>query len=673
MNEKLDHFSTNFETAEQAFTALTEQTILRSLVRKYESPMGFFAAIKDAFYEEGEFSKSKTAILAISLIAGGFAGGFYWAPGADGAKALLNIFKQITGIDLPDTVLNIFTPAMQIVGTGENFALTAYSTQEMLNNSDFAARAKVIFGGARDAKTFLNYQDQSKREIIKNWGGKIFDHFTTLASVIPILTLTQNKFLAILSALGAYGPNYMGVSGTSLISKKEHPARRVEIDYLNQQLKEFLYLSFEEQQAILTGLEEIYTDEIIDEETRYKKIYTRLLNLSKPINNPKEAPSSILLNDLSDRFDQLISKIAIQEEPIRSSKKEYAAKGIATMSGIGGFGYVLITGFDIAEQLGKNTSSDPNNPQYQPTPTSITEGVTLALLSLLPFIGLGYNAGKSVGNAMFSDDVSLAKLYFPKLRNALKAFISVINGLLLAGGTNIKVNNEYFPKLFDLIKIAGAFTEYLNIALALIGGASASIVNGYYTFLLIDDLLLYFALRCGNEDVKRLFNFVLETRKLYGVLSSMTEENYLELLAWKMQVNLLSANEVNTISFGQSANSNRPQASILGEETEKRTQAYTDLSQLLHAIFDARLSESEYIKLQRDLNKEHKIVKDKFYTSVPSFFDKEKREWRAKNPGLRHRRCPTLFSSCKRNSNVEKPLLVEENGHGNYGTSLNGK
>lgn len=158
------------------------------------------------------------------------------------------------------------------------------------------------------------------------------------------------------------------------------------------------------------------------------------------------------------------------------------------------------------------------------------------------------------------------------------------------------------------------------------------LVNGYYMLNALDQVLIYFARRCANEDIQRLYSFVIEMREMHNVLLEITEDNYLKLLAWKMDADSSESN---------------------------------NLSHLMHSIFDERLNDREYARLQRDINIEKLIVRDRShlqlreYTVMKSYFDQYADDQKRLHPGLRRRlNCGFFPNKYESEQDVEAAMTV---------------
>jgi hypothetical protein len=320
-----------------------------------------------------------------------------------------------------------------------------------------------------------------------------------------------------------------------------------------------------------------------DDVDKHKKIFARMLNLARP------AQSAVA-----------VEPVKIQQAHPQSTTQQVLANALGVYITIGQINYSEATYSGISHLF-----SDTSSPQ------AITTGAIAALFSLLPNVGFGFYTGTKTANAVMTDNVPLAKLYMSKTREILKYTIDFIS--LFAGGTTMAVAMDASADYVTLTHMKETLSAILKVSQGLVAYTGGAIVDAYYTQRLCDEILIYLAQRCGDENTKRLFTFVLETRRLHKILWETNEENYLELLTWKMEGN-------------------------------------TELSDLMHIVFDNRMSDGQYNKTQQDLNKISKVMKDRIqlphYQVIPSFFAKEAEEMQQRHPGLRHRVCG-LFSRCK--------------------------
>jgi hypothetical protein len=170
-----------------------------------------------------------------------------------------------------------------------------------------------------------------------------------------------------------------------------------------------------------------------------------------------------------------------------------------------------------------------------------------------------------------------------------------------------------------LFGIKSALEDFIEMSFASVCFIGTGLVNGYYMLNTLDQILIYFAERCGNKEIQRLYSFVAEMRSMHIVLLEMNQDTYTNLLAWKMKVND-------------------------GERD--------DLSILLHAIFDERMSEKEYVELQADVNTSEQIIKNRSLITpskvIRSYFEVFADDQKRLHPGLHRRLNCTLFSHCRK-------------------------
>ena len=561
-----------FRNAVDAFKALMDESVIHALEQQYTPPMNLFAAALDAFVEDGAFSWGKTGKLAGAMAIGAFASIFVISPTKTATQTILKAIKDKTGMDL--SYKDIITKFCQAATTAESATLATFSGLCLIEN---------YLGYASKAETYLKYTEATCTEKSLNLGRKTFDLLCAAAANVPTFFFAKetNVYLAIFSAIANTSLSWLGVSSLPLTPAKVYPARRVELEYLNEQIETFLKLPFAQQNAIMDEIDGIRSLSDSDD-VRHKKIYARMMNLAKPLADSES--------------------IQIQEPERVSNARAAAGIALGLYVAAGQINYTESTYIGISG-LFSNSSSK----------WAITSGTIAAAFSLLPNVGFGYAAGSGAADAMLGDNVPLAKLFMSKTREVLKHTINFIS--MFAGGTAFTVSVAAAKEYAKIMHMKTTLKNILTITEGVVAYTGSSIICAYYTMRLCDEILIYLAQRCGDEQIKRLFVFVLETRRLHKALSDTNEENYLSLLKWKLEGN-------------------------------------TELSELFHCVFDNRLSEGEYNKVQQDVNTNGMMLKNRnnlpHYQLIPSFFAKERSQY----PGLRKRVCG-LFPCGNKETDIE--------------------
>lgn len=556
-----------YQSAEDAFKALLDESVMHALSKTYKPSMNILRASLDAFLDDDGFSWIKTAKLSASLAIGGLASVFVVNPTATATQTILKAVKDKTGIDLSyrDIILRI----CQAAATGESAAIATFSGLSLI---------EAYLGHSSKAETYLKYTEATCGEKTKNLGRKTFDLLCAAAANVPTFFFARptNLYLAILTAIANTSLSWLGVSSLPLTPSHIHPARRVELEYLNEQIEIFMRLPADRQNAIMDELDAIRAQNG-NEDEKYRRFYARLTSLAEPA---KTSPDTI----------------QVQQDHPETCGQKAAAFALGAYIAAGQVNYTEATYAGISGLFNDSSSA-----------TAITAGTAAAAFSLLPNIGFGYNAGSSAARTMMSDDVPLARLYLTKTREILKHTINFIS--LFAGGTAFTVSVDAAAEYASIMKMKDTLTDILKISEGFVGYTGSSIMCAYYTQRLCDEVMIFLSMRLGDERIKRLFTFVLEARRLHKSLAETNEENYLELLRWKME-------------------------------------GASELSNQLHCIFDSRLSDKEYAKVRADVNKTRTIMKDRaalpHYQLMPSFFDREAEEHQRRHPGLRRRVCSYL-------------------------------
>ena len=546
------------KNAVDAYKALINETVIHALSKDYSASMLVASAFIDAFCEESKFSWKRSAKLTGSLAIGAFASIYIVNTSTTASKAMQNAFQDVTGIDI--SYGEIITHIFQTISVSGSISLGTFCGMNLI---------ETYLGNTSDAEKFLKYQTATCGETSKKVGKKVFDLFCAMAASVPSFILAQPSGLplAILTAIANTSINWFGVSSLPIIPVHLHSAQRIEIAYLNEQLEEFLKLTTNEQNAILDEIDALRSGKIKDK--TYKNIYARLLNLAKPISTGTSTAAGI----------------TIQEEHDQSKSKKALAIALAAYINVSQLNFIEATYAGINRLFGDTTST-----------LAITTGVIAAAFSVLPNGGFGYTTGFGIANALTTNNIPLAKLYLTKTREAIKYTIDIL--ALFSSSTSLTLAMATNTDLVNLTGLTGTLKEGLTLLNCTIGYTTGAMVTAYYMQRLCDEILIYLSQRCADKNVRRLFTFVIETRRMIKILGETSEENYLEILRWKLTDN-------------------------------------TDLTILLPSIFANRMTSAQYHKTQTDVNTTSKVLKDR--SDLPAFrttksFVKETPEWQLKHP-----------------------------------------
>lgn len=557
--------SIEIETAPDAFKLIMNETVLFALSKDYTARMNILRAFGDAFCEGGEFSWARSGKLTGAIAIGALASIFVVNPSGAAANTLTDAFKQQTGIDI--SYGPIIARLFQVASTGGTVALATFSGLNLI---------ETYLGHTSNAEKFLKYEAATCGETSKKIGKKVFDLLCAIASSVPSFFFTQSTSvpLAVCTAVANTAINWLGVSSLPLTRSRIHPARRIELNYLNEQLEAFLKLPSKRQNKIIKGIQSLQKKQMNDLD--YKQLYARLLNLAKP-------DSTIAQDD---------DEIKIQEEASSSCPKKAFAIALGSYMTVTQLAFTEATYAGIS-RLFSDTSSAP----------AISSGAVAAAFSVLPNFGFGFFSGYHAANAITSSDMPFAKLYLSKTREALKYTIYIIS--LFAGGTAFTLAMSADADLTNLAGITDTLKSALDWFTGIVSYSTGVIITAYYALRLCDEILIFLAQRCADEETRRLFTFVLETRHMHKIISESSDENYLAILRWKLT-------------------------------------SCKELSSLLHCLFKDRLSEAEYNKVQADTNESRILLKD--WRTISDFettdsFVHETPEWQEQHSGLRRRKC----------------------------------
>lgn len=593
-----------YDNPQDAFKAFLEETVLSAVSQTYQPPMSVAKASLDMFQTEGKLDPKKIAMKVASLAIGISAALFYAIPAQNAGYAILQLINQYTGYSLPAG--EILPYLMEYTAAGENVFVNTLASNEMLNH--YLLKNSPAYD-------YLTNHEATRREKLENYGRNVLNLASAIAAATPNYFLIQSTSIpiAVVTATANVSLNWMGVSLLQLAPDHTHPARRVEIEYLRDQIKTFLKLPFEKQNEILDELADIEKNSIHDD-THFRKIYARMLNIAKPVTDEQTSTVTQVTTTV----------IQVQEYHSISAKQRIvpritAAAGCASEVSFAGAAYIGVS------QLFANTTS----------PQAYAAAVPSALLALLTAFGLGGGGGYQAGKDLVSDDVELAQLYNSKVRPILRFLIKAFSAF--SGGATFGTAYSVTTTLCEALNISDPATSILALAHAIFGHTGISVINSYYVSKLLDEILVEFALRCGDEKIKRLFKFVEEMRNVQGLLERMSEENYLELLKWKL-----------SIPHIPNDNDDKQEVVPGKKDRHKHEKPYRELSHLLMSVFDSRMSDKEYIKTQSSLKKLNFKLKDRtllpHYQLIPSFFVDEAKKVSDKNPSLRRRKCCGLFS-----------------------------
>lgn len=513
-----------YQHAYPAFKDFLDESIVAALKHEH-LPLGFLSAIKDGFYIDKKLSKKTIAILSASITIAVIAGYFYVNPSGSAADTIIGILKNNVDYDFPGS--DALRYLMQSTSTGENIFVSTYSAILM-----FQAYANK----PSKAVQFLHFHDATLPEKFRNFGRKIFDLICAACANIPTFLLTQKVSvpMAVLTALANMCLSWKGVSNFDF-RLTMLPVRRELIKYLDTQTNYFLTSTDEQKKIILDHLINITN------EKNHQKLFYYLLNLGEPV---------YVKNDNQTLY--------LQQPYSRPAYAYIVPTFTGAMGILAELSFISATAFYI--------------PQLFDDPSSIASMATTSALvafSLLPAFGFGGKGGFNAGLDATSRTPLLPHYGMPITHSLSQWGIRLLT--LFSGGATFAVahdTTESFAVAQQFSTLVKDVCKYIFAGTAYVGSA---IMNGYYTSCLLDEIKIYFGLRCGNQKTNQLFNFTLAVRQLQSLLKSMTDESLIDCLQNQMLI------------------------------SDTATDDDIALSNLLYGIFYHGLSEKEYQQFQKEI------------------------------------------------------------------------
>ena len=569
-----------FDDAAHAFKTLLEESVLASLRRRYDPAITAPQAVRDYFMQNGKLDKRKIMKKVASLGLGIAATLFYAIPAQQAGEIILKLIKDNTGYDLPGG--DSLSTFLQYDACIENLFINSYSANEMIDH---------YLGIKSEAIQYLTMHEATRAEKLQIYGRNILNLVCAIAASAPNYFLTQSAGILYASTTGiaAIGLNWMGVNNLELGPDSMHPAKRAELNYFHDQIETFIKLPFDEQNAILDELVLLDRHGHHDDH-HFKKIYARLLNIAKPAGSSE---------------DSLSSAVTLQEQHVASTAEKIIPKIT------GGAGFASEASFAGATFVGvQQLFNDPNSDG------AYTAAGISALLALLPAIGFGGGGGYRAGQHLVSNNKELAELYDNKVRPVLRFLIKSFSAF--SGGATFSTAYNISNTLLEALNITDPVKSIIAVSHAIYGHSGISTINSFYVCKMLDEIIVEFAKRCGNDKIQRLFNFVTEMREVENALEKMSEENFMELLKWKMTVTLVPKHD------NDKQEMEREPVEHKHQHHEKK---FKGLSDLLYALFDDRLTEKQFARTQDSLQKLNFQFRDRQhmpkYHLIPSFFKKE--------------------------------------------------
>ncbi len=467
--------------------------------------------------------KSNWGTLSVALFVGGLAAYFY-VPSAWNAGKLLAELLNVNS-ETGEVVMTIIKSFMVASGAGENLCLGAYSIKELIDHF-----GKYYWNLSDEEHHLINKANPTKKEIALRIGRIMFDAVFTIGSVIPAFFIGAtdgpfnagvNYLLAGLSSVANMPINWLSVQSIYLprdLTLYEQ-SKGIIANYLNQQINSFLQLDKSTISHKFTSILDKTKD--IEGEAKFFTVFFELLALSRDTSNItiNKINSDENNNNPDNRYEvtQTDDDIAInfkqpyvqyiQHAPIESTNRwlfKYLSLGVLLPSSMG---YVLDSLVGGTKAAGKGF------------------GYLSAFLTVVPFTGLSYLAGKKVGEDLMSGSTTLADHVAPNAPRRIGYFIGGFS--IFAGGTNAKANYENI--------ILQTNSKAASVISGIDGAVAAGVINGHFTNALKDDSYITYGKYFGSDDVRRLTNFVAEVRKISALIDKMTIKSFREICIYLYQ------------------------------------------------------------------------------------------------------------------------------------------
>lgn len=527
------------------------------LAKEAKPQMSFFVAVKDGIYQERKFSLKKLVKVLAALGVGVAASVFALAPSAKAPVTIAEIIKRLSGHDLGSMLIpSVFA---QTVGFTSGAVMSLNTALRMID--------AYFFAEISSEERHLILHQATCSEKFQQIGRGTFNALSALAASIPMFLLTMGTrqaheyVLATLTAMANTSVSWVGVAALSLSPNRVHPARKIEIQYLTRQIEEFIKLDVEAQSAIITRLK---AGAVTDIEARQRDFLCQLYSLA-----------SLSLQERGQ-----------QRQVLEKNEPRWLETNVPRMLAILCAAYNIIfieTGAVGVARL----FPDPVSA------SAMIAGVVVALFMFIPYMGFGFLGGMKTGEAMVSPRVPLSALYEPEWRRGTQFLLYFI--AFLSRGTVFTLGASMMKDLAGAARWSQSVEDILSLVVGSIVSLASMLAVSYYLCSLLDDTLMFFAARCGDKHRKEVINFVEYAQKLIDLHGKMSEENYREVLAWKLAPDPV---------------------------TGRRDR----LAKQLAAVLKEYLSPAEYVGLQKQLNTKQIVLADaskdkhlapRFFTSAP--------------------------------------------------------
>lgn len=552
-----------FDSATQALYTLLHLTVVGAVTKTYQPSKNIFQATIDGIFfdDQGHFSIRNT-LLALGALSIGATASFFAIP--PGEKAVSYLAQLI--LNNPQAKFaheKIVQRIAQTMSASRTMFLGSFSAMHLLN-AFFSPKCPPAHYLMYEKPKAANPRPPSffkqSRKFIKEKGRVIWDVSNAAAAQIPVVAIeipSAGIAAGILVPAATMSFSYLGMMNFNY--KSLHPGLAAELNYLKAELDGFLKLPADVQLRIMDKFKSI-SELPFPESERDELLLKRLFTLSKETDSVAKEHSE--LNP---------EHVTLQAHQGTSTLETCLSYGLGGAGAFAAFAFTEQSGVEVARLFKDSTSGK-----------AITLGLIAAFLSFLPNIGFGYIGGKRAGAKMASSNTTLPKEIYPQLRRIIDLIALFLN--CFAGSTSVYFNYNFSMDFANLFKFNDIAKRYFALTEIGVTYAASTIYCAYYVIAAIDELIVFYAKHVGNEDVKKLVNFVMGVHQLLLTLEKSDKRNYFELVS---------------------------------HDFVRRN----DLAHIRHAIYSKELSDGEYAKFQEDLlyfnNKYSPIQRDRMNSILP--------------------------------------------------------
>lgn len=474
----------DIDNISQAFDAVFDKYLLRSLITPLDTQMGLLDTTLDVLKKDKRYSLEVALKLILALGVGGLTGLFNLKPTIEIFYVLAYMTKHYGGyLKHRDLLIHIFQP----ITIARSSLLATYSAVRLIDTYKPAYPPSV-------AELFLIKENATSTEEVGYYTRVAGSLVSASCANIPVFLTCLSLGIPFATAitLAAIAINWFGVNNITKSLRRQTPAHRTLITFLHMQVDAFSILEPAVKQEHIQALRNIINRPDAAEKIR-KEVFLYLLKLGI------DANASLKLAEKPWHYHLISYTFWIMGAIPQLNFTESTIKGVTHLS------------------FFKSPTSGP----------AVTSAVFAGMFAAVPAIG--FSRGCLDASEKFRSNAKPIANNYHRLTRKITEFGMIIWNMLAFG--TIALFAYYCMKdLTQLVNMEREKSIRLEIAFMTLCSLLSTMTISHYFINLMQSIFAFYAQRNGNDNTRLEVLFESGLHGLVGKIEHMSDQNFLDLM-----------------------------------------------------------------------------------------------------------------------------------------------